>query len=153
MKNLFTTLLVSVIFLGCTSSPERRFAREISAFTDYSTIDWDSTIEYFFDIYEWNKERCEQFYAETSDDMLEFEVSLDFGNLRSAQKAFHHKSLPLRATASEDMLVVLNNTEAMFDTVWLRYLKRDYHEELMKDTYNEVMGPAISNLINELNRK
>ena len=147
MKNLFTTLLVIVIFSGCTSSPERRFAREISAFTDYSTI------EYFFDINEWNKERCEQFYAETSNDMLEFEVSLDFGNLKAAQKAFHHKSLPLRATASEDMLEVLNNTEAMFDTVWLRYLKRDYHEELMKDTYNEVMGPAISNLINELNRK
>ena len=39
----------------------------------------------------------------------------------------------------------------MFDTVWVRYLRQDYYEDLIRETYNEVMKPAIDELVEELN--
>lgn len=153
MKKIFFIIATTVFLLGCTSNPKKEFIKEVTTFSNYDSINWDATIEDYYDIFDWNKEVCNQFYANSSNAHFEFEVSLDYGNLRAAQKAFHHKSLPLRNIASQDEIVALDNAEALFDTVWIKYIRQNYHEDLMKDTYNQVMAPAMSELIKVLNRQ
>lgn len=153
MKKIYLIIATIFVLLGCTSNPEKEFIEEAASFSNYDSINWDATIENHYDIFDWNKDVRDQFYAETSNIDLEFEVSLDYGNLRSAQKAFHHISLPFRNVALQDEIVALDNVEALFDTVWLKYIRQDYHEELMKDIYNQVMTPAMSELIKVLNQQ
>lgn len=153
MKKIFLIIATVSLLLGCTSNPKREFIKEVIAFSNFESIDWDTTIENYYDIFDWNKEVCDQFYAEASNIYLEFEVSLNYGNLKAAQKAFHHKSLPFRNVASQDEIEALDNTEALFDTVWLKYLRQDFHEDLMKETYNQVMTPAMSELLKVLNQQ
>lgn len=153
MKTISLIIATTLLLLGCAINPKKQFIKEVTTFSNYDSINWDATIENYYDIFDWNKEVREQFCAETSNIYLEFEASADYGNLRAAQKAFHHKSLPFRDVASQDEIVVLDNVEALFDTVWLKYIRQDYHENLMKDTYNQVMTPAMSELIKVLSQQ
>lgn len=153
MKNIFVIIATTFLLLGCSSNPKKELIKEVVTFSNYDSISWDATIENYYDIFDWNNDVKEQFYAETSNIDLEFEVSLDYGNLRAAQKSFHHKLLPLRNVASQDKIEALDNAEALFDTVWLKYIRQDYRDYLMKDTYNQVMTPAMSDLIKVLNQQ
>lgn len=153
MKKISLTIATTLLLLGCTINPKKQFIKEVTTFSNYDSINWDATIENYYDIFDWNKEVRNQFCAETSNIYLEFEASMDYGDLRAAQKAFHHKSLPFRDVASQDEIDALDNVEALFDTVWLKYIRQDYHENLMKDTYNQVMESAMRDLIKVLSQQ
>lgn len=73
--------------------------------------------------------------------------------LQNARTDFHQKSLPLRAKASKNIVVALDNTEAMFDIVFVRCVSQEYYMRLFPEMYNETMKPAIDKLVNELNNK
>lgn len=67
------------------------------------------------------------------------------------EKSLLKRLQPLRDVASEVEVKALDRAEAMFDTVWVRYLRQDYYEDLIRETYNEAMKPAIDELVEELN--
>ena len=71
--------------------------------------------------------------------------------LQDARIDFHQKSLPLRAKASKNIVVALDNTEAMFDTVFVRCVSQEYYLRLFPEMYNETMKPAIDELVKKLN--
>jgi hypothetical protein len=71
--------------------------------------------------------------------------------LQNARTDFHQKSLPLRVEASKEMADALDNTEAMFDTVFVRCVSQEYYMRLFPEVYNETMKPAIDKLVIEIN--
>mgnify|MGYP006361434765 CR=1 FL=1 len=73
MKNIFVITATTILLLGCSSSPKKEFIKEIVTFSNYDSISWDATIENYYDIFDWNNDVKEQFYAETSNIDLEFE--------------------------------------------------------------------------------
>lgn len=150
MRRLIVILTSIFTLSGCVTDVRKEFIKEVASFSNYDSVNWQTTIKDFYDVLDWNRDVCSQFYAECPD-FPEFEASVDYGSLRAAQKAFHHKLQPLRDVASEVEVKALDRAEAMFDTVWVRYLRQDYYEDLIRETYNEVMKPAIDELVEELN--
>jgi hypothetical protein len=71
--------------------------------------------------------------------------------LQNARTDFHQKSLSLRAKASKNIVVALDNTEAMFDTVFVRCVSQEYYMRLFPEMYNETMKPALDELVEKLN--
>ena len=72
--------------------------------------------------------------------------------LQNARTDFHQKSLPLRAELSEEAILALDKAESMFDTIFVQCVSQEYYMRLFPEMYNEVMKPAIDELIKELNR-
>jgi hypothetical protein len=80
------------------------------------------------------------------------EISAEIWHLlQNARTDFHQKSLPLRAKASKNIVVALDNTEAMFDTVFVRCVSQEYYMRLFPEMYNETMKPALDELVEKLN--
>ena len=71
--------------------------------------------------------------------------------MQNARTDFHQKSLPLRAKSSKNIVIAIDNTEAMFDTVFVRCVSQEYYMRLFPEMYNEVMKPALDELVNKLN--
>jgi hypothetical protein len=57
----------------------------------------------------------------------------------------------LRAKASKNIVVALDNTEAMFDTVFVRCVSQEYYMRLFPEMYNETMTPVLDELVEKLN--
>ena len=71
--------------------------------------------------------------------------------LQDASIDFHQKSLPLRAKASKNIVRAIDNTEVMFDTVFVRCVSQEYYKRLFPEMYNETMKPALVELVEKLN--
>ena len=70
--------------------------------------------------------------------------------LQNARTDFHQKSLPVRVGATASTTALLDKTEAMFDTVFVRCVSQEYYMRLFPEMYNEVMKPAITELTQKL---
>jgi hypothetical protein len=57
----------------------------------------------------------------------------------------------LRTKASKDIVAALDNTEAMFDTVFVKCVSQEYYMRLFTEMYNETMKPALDELVEILN--
>ena len=80
------------------------------------------------------------------------EIACEYWHLlQNARTDFHQKSLPLRAKASKNIVVALDNTEAMFDTVFVRCVSQEYYMRLFPEMYNETMKSALDELVEKLN--
>lgn len=56
------------------------------------------------------------------------EISTEIWHLlQNARTDFHQESLPLRAKASKNIVIAIDNTEAMFDTVFVRCVSQEYY--------------------------
>ena len=81
------------------------------------------------------------------------EISAEIWHLlQNARTDFHQKSLPLRAKASKNIVIAIDNTEAMFDTVFVRCVSQEYYMRLFPEMYNETMKPALDELVEKLNK-
>ena len=67
MKSIAIIIAATTLFLGCFGSPEQRFIKDISNLSNYEEIDWDVTIEKFYDVFDWNAHARSQLYAESPD--------------------------------------------------------------------------------------
>lgn len=150
MNKIFIVLTLAVIFSGCTSSPEREFIKEVSKFSNYSTVNWESTINQYYipNKGDWKQD----FASKLNVNFPEYEASVAYRLLQIARSEFHQKSLPLRVVASDDVIEAMDATEAMFDTVFIRYIGQEYYLGLLNDTYTEIMESAMDNLVEELRR-
>ena len=80
------------------------------------------------------------------------EISTEIWHLlQNARKDFHQKSLPLRVQASNDIIKALDRTEVMFDTVFIKCVSQEYYMRLFPEMYNEVMKPALDELVEKIN--
>lgn len=144
---LFATMLVT----SCKEDTTTEFVREISCYSDYSTVTWSDLSEKHYrpNTGDWGEDIEKCICAG-----FPLEIASHFWHLlQNARTDFHQKSLPLRANASENIIKALDRTEAMFDTVFVRCVSQEYYMRLFPEMYNEVMTPAIDELVELLNRQ
>lgn len=144
-------LLISTLLLvGCRSNSPARFIKSVSCYADYSTVEWSELCDKYDkpDISTWS----ESIDMQIIDDFPESIACQYWYILQKARTDFHQKSLPLRDYIGESDIKTLDNTEAMFDTVFVRCVTQEYYMRLLPEVYNEVMKPAIDKLTGELTR-
>lgn len=149
MKKLICIAIAILALAGCSADVKTEFIKSVSSYSDYSTVDWGELSDKYY------RPNTADWPAEVDSLIVEvfpMEIACGYWHiLRSARTDFHQKSLPLRAKASKNIVVALDNTEAMFDTVFVRCVSQEYYMRLFPEMYNETMKPALDKLIEKLN--
>ena len=149
MRRYLLILFAGVLVTSCKQDTTTEFVKEISCYSNYSTVAWPDLSEKYYrpNAGDWdskiNKRIIKDFPIEISTKIWHL--------LQNARTDFHQKSLPLRAKASKNIVVALDNTEAMFDTVFVRCVSQEYYMRLFPEMYNETMKPALDELVEKLN--
>ena len=150
MNRKFLLLILFLPFIvGCSSNQNAEFVRDISCYSDFSTVDWDGLRDKYYrpNTADWPAEVDSMIYED-----FPMEIACEYWHLlQNARTDFHQKSLPLRVRASKDVVEALNNTEAMFDTVFVRCVSQEYYMRLFPEMYNETMKPALDDLVERVN--
>ena len=149
MRRYLLILFAGVLVTSCKQDTTTEFVKEISCYSDYSTVAWSDLSEKYYrpNAGDWDSEMNKRIIKN-----FPTEISAEVWHLlQNARTDFHQKSLPLRAKASKNIVVALDNTEAMFDTVFVRCVSQEYYMRLFPEMYNETMKPAIDKLVIEIN--
>ena len=149
MRRYLLILFASVLVTSCKQDATTEFVKEISCYSDYSTVAWSDLSEKYYrpNAGDWDSEINKRIIKD-----FPIEISTKIWHLlQNARTDFHQKSLPLRAKASKNIVVALDNTEAMFDTVFVRCVSQEYYMRLFPEMYNETMKPALDELVEKLN--
>lgn len=151
MKKLFCIEIAILALVGCSANVKTEFIRSVSNYSDYSTVSWKDLSDKYYrpNAGDWGANIENKFCKSFPTDI----ASEYWHLLQNARTDFHQKSLPLRAKASKKEIDVLENTEAMFDTVFVRCVSQEYYMRLFPEMYNETMKPAIDKLITEINQQ
>ena len=143
-KILFATLLI-----GCSNDHLTEFVKDVDCYADFSTVDWDGLRDKYYhpNTADWPADVDSMIFED-----FPMEIACEYWHLlQNARTDFHQKSLSLRARASKDVVEALDNTEAMFDTVFVRCVSQEYYMRLFSEMYNETMKPALDELVEKLN--
>lgn len=149
MKRFLLLLTVIPLVVGCRLNTSTRFVEKISCYSDYSTVDWPELSGKYYrpNAADWDSRTDERIINDFPN-----EIAAEFWHLlQNARCDFHQKSLTLRAEATENVINTLDQTEAMFDTVFVRCVSQEYYMRLFPEMYNETMKPAINDLIKTIN--
>lgn len=141
MRRYLLILFASMLITSCKQDTTTEFVEEIRYYSDYSTVAWSDLSEKYYrpNAGDWDPEMNKQIIKD-----LPTEISIEIWHLlQNTRTDFHQKSLPLRAKASKNIVVAIDNTEAMFDTVFVRCVSQEYYMRLFPEIYNETMKPAI----------
>lgn len=151
MKKMIWVVFAILALVGCSAGENAEFIRSVANYSDYSTVDWKDLGDKYY------RPNTADWPAEVDSLIIEefpMELACEYWHLlQNARLGFHQKSLTLRTITSNRIVEALNNTEAMFDTVFLRCVSQEYYMRLFPEMYNETMKPAIDKLVNELNNK
>lgn len=150
MRRYLLILFAGVFVTSCKQDTTTKFVKEISCYSDYSTVAWSDLSEKYYrpNAGDWDPEMNKQIIKE-----FPIEISAEIWHLlQNARTDFHQKSLPLRTKASKNIVVAIDNTEAMFDTVFVRCVSQEYYMRLFPEMYNETMKPVIDELVKKLNK-
>ena len=151
MRRYLLILFASVLVTSCKQDATTEFVKDISCYSDYSSVAWSDLFERYYrpNAGDWDPEMNKQIIKD-----FPIGISVEIWHLlQNARTDFHQKSLPLRAEASENIIKALDRTEAMFDTVFVRCVSQEYYMRLFPEMYNETMKPAIDELVIELANK
>ena len=152
MRSVVLAIATLVLaFASCATNLKIEFVESVANYSNYSTVDWKELSEKYYrpNSYDWG-------------DSLEGQIAKGFPMemagyywhiLQNARCDFHQKSLPLRSKAAESVINALDQTEAMFDTVFVRCVSQEYYMRLFPEMYNETMKPAIDELATELSNR
>ena len=149
MRRYLLILFASVLVTSCKQYATTEFVKEIRCYSDYSTVAWSDLYEKYYrpNAGDWDSEINKRIIKD-----FPIEISTEIWHLlQNARTDFHQKSLSLRVEASKEMADALDNTEAMFDTVFVRCVSQEYYMRLFPEVYNETMKPAIDKLVIEIN--
>ena len=149
MRRYLLILFVCVLVTSCKQDSTTEFVKEISCYSDYSSVAWSDLSERYYrpNAGDWDPEMNKQIIKD-----FPIGISVEIWHLlQNARTDFHQKSLPLRAEASENIIKALDRTEAMFDTVFVRCVSQEYYMRLFPEMYNETMKPALDELVEKLN--
>ena len=149
MRRYLLILFASVLVTSCKQDATTEFVKDISCYSDYSSVAWSDLSERYYrpNAGDWDPEMNKQIIKD-----FPIGISVEIWHLlQNARTDFHQKSLPLRAEASENIIKALDRTEAMFDTVFVRCVSQEYYMRLFPEMYNETMKPALDELVEKLN--
>ncbi len=149
MKKMIYVVIAVLALVGCSADVKTEFVRSVSNYSDYSTVDWSALGDRYYrpNTADWPAEVDGLIVSE-----FPMEMACEYWHLlQSARTDFYQKSLSLRAIASKNIVVALDNTEAMFDTVFVRCVSQEYYMRLFPEMYNETMKPALDELVARLN--
>ncbi len=136
------------LLVGC-ADVKSEFVESISGYSNYSSVEWCELREGYYrpNCCDWGAEVGARFEPSFPRD-----IAAEYWHiLQNARTDFHQKSLPLRATATPEVVAALNRTEAMFDTVFVRCVSQEYYMRLFPEMYNETMQPAVDDLTKIVN--
>ena len=139
-----------MLITSCKQDTTTEFIKEIRCYSDYSTVAWSDLSEKYYrpNAGDWDSEMNKRIIKN-----FPTEISAEIWHLlQNARTDFHQKSLPLRTKASKNIVVAIDNTEAMFDTVFVRCVSQEYYMRLFPEMYNETMKPVIDELVKKLNK-
>lgn len=148
MKRLMYAVAI-LILTSCSTNAKTEFIKSVSGYFDYSTICWEDLGDKYYrpNTADWPTQIDGQIINE-----FPMEIACQYWHLlQNARTDFHQKSLSLRAKASKNIVNALDNTESMFDTVFVRCVSQGYYMRLFPEMYNEVMKPTLDELIEKLN--
>ena len=148
MNRLMYIAVAILALMGCSVDVKTEFIRSVSCYSDYSTVDWDDLDDKYYrpNTADWSAEVDSLIVND-----FPMEIACRYWHLlQNARTDFHQKSLSLRANASKNVVSTLNNTEAMFDTVFVRCISQEYYMRLFPEVYNDVMKEAIDKITSEL---
>lgn len=149
IKNFILKTLLLTPLVGCGDSHRTAFVKDIDCYSDFSTVDWDSLRDKYYrpNSADWPADVDSMIHED-----FPMEIACEYWHLlQNARTDFHQKSLPLRVEASKNIVVAIDNTEAMFDTVFVRCVSQEYYMRLFPEMYNETMKPALDELVEKLN--
>ena len=151
MRKFIIVFFISLFLSGCGSNATTAFVESIANYSDYSTVDWKDLGDKYYrpNTADWGANVENKFCKSFPTDI----ASEYWHILQNARTDFHQKSLPLRVEASKEMVEAIDKTEAMFDTVFVRCVGQEYYMRLFPEMYNEVMKPAIDELVTEINQQ
>jgi sulfur relay (sulfurtransferase) DsrC/TusE family protein len=141
-------VVVALALTSCNNEAKREFVVSISDYSDYSTVDWSELSEQYYrpNTADWSERIGAQII-----EGFPMEIASEYWHiLQNARTDFHQKSLPVRVGATASTTALLDKTEAMFDTVFVRCVSQEYYMRLFPEMYNEVMKPAITELTQKL---
>jgi hypothetical protein len=147
LRRVLWVLPIALFALTACHDSKRKVVEQIADYANYATVDWSELDEmYRPNCADWSEEIearfCEGFPRE---------IAASYWHLlQNARTDFHRKSLPLRVGASADAVERIVETEALFDTVFVRCISQEYYMRLLPDIYNEVMPHALDALVKEL---
>ena len=145
MKSYWFLLLSLILFVDCKQDTATKFVEDINCYSDFSTVDWSALSNKY---YHPNIADRDSVINEQIIDGFPSEIAIGIWCLlQNARADFHQKSQPLRAEATKDIVNTLDQTEAMFDTVFVHCVSQEYYMRLFSEMYNEVMPSAIDELI------
>lgn len=151
MRRYLLILFASMLITSCKQDTTTEFVKEIRCYSDYSTVAWSDLSKKYYrpNAGDWGLEMNKRIIKD-----FPREVSIEIWHLlQNARTDFHQKSLSFRAKASKNAIRTLDCTEAMFDTVFVRCVSQEYYMRLFPEMYNEIMKPAIDELVIELANK
>ena len=122
MKRFLLLLIVIPLVVGCKRDTAKEFVKEITCYSDYSTVNWYELNEKYYrpNGGDWDSVTNERIIKD-----FPSEIAAEFWHLlQNARTDFHQKSLPLRAEASENIIKALDRTEAMFGGYFRRCIMR-----------------------------
>ena len=149
IRNFLFKILFATLLIGCSNDHLTEFVKDVDCYADFSTVDWDGLRDKYYhpNTADWPADVDSMIYED-----FPMEIACEYWHLlQNARTDFHQKSLSLRARASKDVVEALDNTEAMFDTVFVRCVSQEYYMRLFPEMYNETMKPAIDKLVIEIN--
>ena len=149
MKKMMYVAIAILVLTGCYADVKTEFIKSVSNYSDYSTVVWKDLGDIYY------RPNRADWPAEVDSIIIKgfpMEIACEYWCLlQNARTDFHQKSLSLRAKASKNIVVALDNTEAMFDTVFVRCVSQEYYMRLFPEMYNETMKPALDELVEKLN--
>ena len=149
IRRFLLKILLVILLIGCSDNHRIAFVKDIDCYSDFSTVDWDSLRDKYYrpNTADWPAEVDSMIYED-----FPMEIACEYWHLlQNARTDFHQKSLPLRVEASKEMVDALDNTEAMFDTLFVRCVSQEYYMRLFPEMYNKTMKPAIDKLVIKIN--
>ena len=148
MRKVWLLLFSATLLLGCSRDVATKFVGDVSCYYDFSTVDWRGLSDKY---YRPNTADWDLAVGERIIEGFPLEIAAESWHLlQNARTDFHQKSLSLRTKASKNIVVALDNTEAMFDTVFVRCVSQEYYMRLFPEMYNETIKPAIDELVVKL---
>ena len=149
MRRYLLILFASMLITSCKQDTTTEFIKEIRCYSDYSTVAWSDLSEKYYrpNAGDWDSKINKRIIKD-----FPIEISTEIWHLQqNARTDFHQKSLPLRAKATKNIVIAIDNTEVMFDTIFVRCVSQEYYMRLFPEMYNETMKPALDELVEKLN--
>ena len=140
-------ILSLIAFTGCHSNGG---IPDIAMYYNYSTVEWERLDTMYYRPYaaDWSEDIGRRIHPDFPQDI----AAEYWHRLQNAKTHFHQRTMPLRATAPQEVLESLDRAEAAFDTVFVRCVEQEYYMRLFVDVYNETLPPALDSLCLHLNR-